>query len=356
MPEPENLQSSRPNISIGASESSSLTGGLLRLRVREDVHGLANCEAEFGNWGPQGDQSDFLFFDRSVLDFGKELKVAVGDTAIFTGRITAIEGRYPNGNSPSVVVLAEDSFQDMRMTRRTRTFADVSDSAVFAQIAGDHGLTPDVSVSGPNHRVLAQLNQSDLAFMRERARALDAELAIADSKLTVKSRDRRGGGRPVTLTYGKELREFRVIADLADQATSVEVSGWDVAAKTGLKEVADGSVVSGELAGGDSGPSVLSAAFGTRKDALANSVPQTTAEARARAEALLKRRARRFLVGHGTVETKAELRVGTTVKLAEIGRLFDGDFYVAGVVHVFDGAGGLRTELEVERPGLGKPR
>jgi uncharacterized protein len=356
MAEPEALQSSRPKISIGGSESSSLTGGLLRLRVREDVHGLANCEAEFGNWGPKGDQSDFLFFDRSTLDFGKQLKVTVGDSAVFSGRITGIEGRYPNGNSPSIVVLAEDKFQDLRMTRRTRTFANVSDSSVFSHIAGDHGLTPDVSVTGPPHKVLAQLNQSDLAFMRERARALDAELAIVDSRLSVKSRAGRTGGRPVTLTYGKELRDFRIIADLADQATSVEVSGWDVAAKRALKEEATASVVSGELAGGDSGPSVLSTAFGTRKDALANSVPQTSDEAQARAQALLKRRARRFLVGHATVDTKPELKVGATVKLAAVGKLFDGDFYVAGVAHVFDGSGGLRTELEVERPGLGKPR
>lgn len=356
MAEPESLQSSRPKISIGGSVSSSLTGGLLRLRAREDVHGLANCEAEFGNWGPKGDQSDFLFYDRTVLDFGKELKVSVGDTPVFTGRITGIEGRYPNGSSPSIVVLAEDRFQDLRMTRRTRTFADVGDAAVFQQIAGDHGLTPDVSVTGPTHKVLAQLNQSDLAFMRDRARALDAELWVAGSTLSVKPRSARGGGTPVALTYGKELREFRVIADLAGQATAVEVTGWDVSAKTALKEQADASVVSGEVAGKDSGPSVLSTAFGTRKDALTNSVPQTTVEAHARAEALLKRRARRFVVGHGTAETKAELKVGATVTLKAVGPLFDGDFYLSSVAHVFDGAGGLRTDFEVERPGLGRPR
>jgi len=189
------------------------------------------------------------------------------------------------------------------MTRRTRTFADVSDSDVFSQIAGDHGLTPQVTVSGGSHKVLAQLNQTDLGFMRERARALDAELWMTDTTLNVKPRSDRGSS-PVTLTYGKELREFRVIADLALQATSIEVSGWDVSGKSAVKESADDSVVSGELAGGDSGPSLLSSAFGDRKDSIANTVPQTSDEAHARAEALLKRRARRFLVGHGTAETK----------------------------------------------------
>jgi phage protein D len=347
------LQSSRPTLAVGGTDSATLTGGLLRLRVRADMHGLSNCEAEFGNWGPKGDASDFLFFDRSLLDFGKDLQIKLGTTELFAGKITALEARYPQGNSPSLVVLAEDRFQDLRMTRRTRTFADASDSDVFSQIAGDHGLSPSVGVHGPTHRVLAQVNQSDLAFMRERARALDAELWLSGSTLNVQPRAGRGGS-PVRLTYGKELRELRVVADLAGQATSLEVTGWDVAGKQTLKERVDGSVVSSELAGGASGPSILQSAFGERKEALANAVPQTSAEAHARAEALLKRRARRFLVGHGTAETRAELKVGVTVTLAGLGPLFDGDFYLAATEIVFDGAHGMRTELELERPGLGK--
>jgi phage protein D len=353
MPEPPGIQPSRPTFAVDGTDSSTLTGGLLRLRVRSDVHGLSNCEAEFGNWGPKGDASDFLFFDRSLLDFGKELKIKVGTTALFTGKITGLEARYPQGNSPSLVVLAEDRFQDLRMTRRTRTFADVSDSDVFSQIAGDHGLTPSVGASGPTHKVLAQVNQSDLAFLRERARALDAELWISDSTLNVQPRASRGGS-PLKLTYGKELRELRVLADLAGQATSFEVTGWDVSGKQALAEQVDDSVVSSELKGGESGPSILRSAFGDRKDALANAVPQTSAEAHARAEALLKRRARRFLVGHGTAETRAELQVGATVTIAGVGPLFEGDFYLAATEIVFDGAHGLRTELELERPGLGK--
>ncbi|HEV8460119.1 MAG TPA: hypothetical protein VGQ38_05365 [Gaiellaceae bacterium] len=351
---PEALQPSRPKIQIDGTESSSLTGGMLRMRIRENVHGLSNCELEFGNWGPNGDNSDFLFFDKKVLDFGKKLDVVLADKTLFSGKISGIEARFPQGNSPSIIVLAEDRLQDLRMTRRTRTFDDVSDSDVFSQIAGDHGLTPQVTVTGGTYKVLAQLNQSDLAFMRERARALDAELWMTDTTLNVKPRSDRGSS-PVTLTYGKELREFRVIADLALQATSIEVSGWDVSGKSAVKESADDSVVSGELKGGDSGPSLLSSAFGDRKDAVANTVPQTSDEAHARAEALLKRRARRFLVGHGTAETNASLKVGATVKLAALGPLFEGEFYVASTEHLFDGSQGMRTDFEVERPGLGKP-
>src|SRR5258705_8493580 len=41
---------------------------------------------------------------------------------LFEGRIMALEGQFPEGRQPQLVVLAEDRFQDLRMTRRTRTF------------------------------------------------------------------------------------------------------------------------------------------------------------------------------------------------------------------------------------------
>lgn len=348
------VQSSRATVLLDGTEAPALTDGQLRLRVREDVHGLYDCELEVGNWGPSGGQPGFLFFDRRLVDFGKRLSLTFADKPIFSGRITGIEGRYPEGNAPSLAILAEDGFQDLRMTRRTRTFANVSDRDIVTAIAGEHGLTPSVGVDGPQYRVLAQVNQSDLAFLRERARAIDAELWIADTTLNMQPRSKRAGAK-LTLTYGKELREFHVIADLAGQATSVEVTGWDVAAKQAIDARADDGAVAGELGAGLSGPSVLRSAFGERRDTLASAVPQTAAEARARATALMKRRTRRFLVGNGTAQTQPELRVGTTVTLAGLGPLFAGDFYLAAVTHRFDGAGGLRTELTVERPGLGRP-
>jgi phage protein D len=349
------VQSSRPTIVIDGQESASLTGGQLHVRVREDVHGLYDCELELGNWGPNGGTDpNFLYFDRKTIDFGKQLTLNVANQPIFSGRITGIEARYPEGDSPSLTVLAEDRFQDLRMTRRTRTFTSVSDGDVAKRVAGEHGLKPDVGVDGPTYTVLAQLNQSDLAFLRERARSLDAELWITDTTLSMQPRTKRVS-TPLTLTYGKELREFRALADVATQATSVEVTGWDVAGKTAIDEKADDSVLGSELQGGDSGPSVLRSAFGERKDVLATAVPQTSAEAKARAGALLKRRARRFVVGTGTAQTQSGLRVGATVSLVGLGPLFEGNFYVSAVTHLYDGAGGLRTELTVERPGLGRP-
>lgn len=348
---PAALKSSRPKIAVDGNDSDSLAAGLFSMRVEETADGLFHCRASFGNWGSKDNAVTFLYFDRRTLEFGKQLAVKVGDDKVFDGRITALEAEFPEGESPRIAVLAEDRFQDLRMTRRTRTFADVSDADVFRQVASDHGLTPDVTIDGPTYRVLAQVNQSDLAFLRDRARTVDAELWMNGSTLCAKKRPDRGGAT-VTLGYGRELREFTVAADLAGQRSEVRVGGWDVSAKEAISETASESLVSEELAGGTSGTSILGSALGARPESVVSAV-LSTREARSRAETLYRRIARRFVSGWGVAETAPGLRVGAKVRLEHLGDLFSGDYYVTEVVHRFDDVLGLRSEFAAERPGLG---
>ena len=348
------LIAARPAIEIDGQADDALTGGLLGLEVVETVSGLYRCEALFGNWGAPNGAADFLYFDRRVLEFGKPLKVKIGADAIFEGRIHALEARFPEGGPPQIAVLAEDRLQDLRMTRRTRSFADVSDSAVMQQVASAHSLTPDINVSGgATHKVLTQVNQSDLAFLRERARAIDAELWLEGTTLKVAKHASRDAG-VVELAMGGKLREFSVIADLAGQRTSVVAGGWDVAGKSALSHDAGESAISAEVGSDESGVSILSAKIGTRKETLAHGVPHTSQETQAQAEALMRAIARRFVVGRGVAQTSSTLRVGAKVDVQGAGPLFSGKYYVCEVRHRFDGQRGMRTEFRCERPGIGR--
>ena len=348
------IRAARPTISVGGEEQPFLAEGLITLAIHEDVEGLFTCEAMFGNWGNVDGRADFLYFDRRLFDFGKSLSIKIGTDTVFGGRITALEAHFPDGASPQIAVLAEDRLQDLRMTRRTRTFVDVSDADVMKQIAGDHGLTPGVTVDGPRHRVLAQVNQSDLAFLRERARAVGAELWVEDGTLHAKPRSVRGPAT-VRLVYRRELREFSALSDLAGQRTTVSVNGWDVASKTALTHEANHSTISTEVSGQESGVSILKSALGERKEAIAHGMPVTRDEARARAESHFRVMARRFVIGRGVAEPDPRLRVGASADLQQLGPLFSGKYYVADVRHLFDTTDGMRTEFTGERPGIGRP-
>lgn len=347
------LKESRPTVVVDNEVNGPLGGGLLTLMIVENTNGLYRCEAKFGNWGEKNSTTDFLYFDRQVLEFGKDFEIKLGNDSIFKGKIMGLEGNFPEGQSPEISVLAEDRFQDLRMTRRTRTFTDVSDADVIKQIATDHGLTPEVDVPGPTYKVLAQVNQSDLAFIRDRARSIDAEVWMSDKTLHAKAHTGRNGDK-LQMTYGNQLREFNVLADLAMQRTSVAVNGWNISSKAAMQFEATDSAISSELNGDTSGVSILQSALGERKEALAHTIPLNDQEAQHEAEAFFRMSARRFVVGHGIAETNKSLRAGSQLDLQGLGPLFNGKYYVAEVKHIFDSTKGLRSEFRSERVGIGK--
>lgn len=348
---------SRPTIRIDGTVQDALGDVLLQsLLVEETTRGLFRCEATFLNWGPKEREVGFLFFDRQVLDFGKTLSVEFGPPGVngpvFAGRVTGIEAHYPRHRPPELTVLAEDRFQDLRMERRTRSFEDVTDADVIRRVAGQHGLKAEVDVDGPTYRVLAQVAQSDLAFLRERAAAIDAELWVDDRTLYAQARSRRSSGS-VSFTYGQDLLEFSVLADLAHQRTAVRVSGWSVADKEAIDEEAGQGAISAELNGGRAGSAVLGQALATRNERVVTLMPLNKLEAKAIAEARYRARARGFLRSSGVVDGNAKLRVGTAVTLKGLGPFFDGPYFVTLARHTFTLREGYRTTFDAERPGIG---
>jgi uncharacterized protein len=355
------LYTSRPVVALGGQRNDALSTDILTVLVEETSQGLFRCEATFNNYGTKGNNADYIYFGRDVLDFGKDFAVQLGpgDLArqVFKGRISALEAEYPADGGGLLVVLAEDRLQDLRMTRRTRTFEDVSDQDVMQQIAQEHGLDTDISVNGPTYKVLAQVNQSDLAFLRERARCINAELWVEDKKLSAHSRTDRASalGDPIDVAYGVNLFSFSVRADLAHQCTELGVAGWDVAAKDAIEEIADESAISAELNDGESsGASILQQAIIERKERIVHMTPFTNEEAKAFAQARYREHARCFVTGSGVTDGDARIRVGTTLRIGGLGSLFNGKYYVTRVRHTYDGTYGFRTEFEVERSGLGQ--
>jgi phage protein D len=348
---------SRPVLTVGGQVQTQLGDRLLGLCVEENVEGLYRAELTFANFDKVADAFGFVYFDRTVLDFGKPLTIqmgaGVGSATIFSGTITALEGRFPHVRPPEILIKAEDRLQDLRMTRRTRTFENLSDSDLFQQVASQQGLQANVDASGPTYPVLAQVNQSDLAFLRERARAVDAELWVDDNQLNVVSRSKRQANA-FTLTYGQGLFEFMCMADLADQSTSFSVSGWDVTGKQPLSYSATSTALGGELNGDLGGSAVLQQAVGTRDQQVVHQMPFTTQETQALAEAWYRRWARRFVTGTGMADGDGRIQVGTNLTLSGLGPLFEGAFYVTAARHVFDPKTGYRTWFSVERPGIGQ--
>jgi Bacteriophage probable baseplate hub protein len=346
-----------PVLTVGGTTNTDAGGNLVALTVEETIVGLYRCEARLANYGYRNDVPDYLYLGRDVFDFGTTLAVTFGPATasrqVFAGKISAIQADYPSGEQAQVLVFAEDGLQALRLTRRTRTFEDSSTADIARKLAGEHGLTPSIDLDGPTRKVVAQLNQSDLALLREQARRDDGEVWLDGTTLHVSRRPDRDGGS-VDLSYGADLLSFSVRADLADQCTEQDVTGWDVAAKDAIAESATSSALGAELAGGDTcGGDALRKAFGERTERLVRGTPLTSDDARALAKAMYLQRARRFVCGTGLTGGTPALRVGATVNLKGLGALFNGAYYVSRTRHMFDLVLGYRTEFDVERAGIG---
>ena len=344
-----------PVFSVAGEVVGALARDCVRLEVEEGTEGLRTLQAQFlaVGAGATGPPEPMLHLDGSTLDFGKAIEVCVGpDSAqriVFEGVVSAIEAVFDDGEPPRVVLHAEDAFMRLRMTRRMRTYRNITDGAIAQEVAAVHGLQAEVTVDGPRYDVVQQVNQSDLAFLRERARLVQAELWCTGRTLHMSSRPRRRG-TALTLVQGTQLLSARVCADLAHQRSEVAVTGYDARSQAVIDERAGPDAVDAEIAGGRTGARVVEKALGASVTLRVREAALTSQEAAAWARAEMLRRSRRFVTVTGTTRGTPDMVVGSLLTLVRVGPPFEGaGYYVTRVRHTFDHEHGLRTRFEAER-------
>jgi len=344
-----------PVFTVNGELSRDLARDCVYLELDEGVEGLRTMQAHFVAVGPgaTGPQGRMLYLDSATLDFGKAIQISVGPEAgqriVFDGVISAIEVIFGDGEPPRVLVLAEDALMRLRMTRRMRTYSDVTDADIAEQIAAEHGLQTEITLDGPRYDVVQQLNQSDLAFLRERARLLQAELWCTGRTVHLSARPRRKG-TALTLVQGNHLLSARLSADLAHQRSEVVVTGYDADAKDVIDERAGPEAVDAEVSAGRTGARVIEKALGASTALRVREAALTAAEASAWAKAEMLRRSRRFVTVTGLTRGSPDMVVGSILRLELVGAPFEGEgYYVTRVRHTFDHQRGLRTRFEAER-------
>lgn len=349
------LTATAPVFKIDGEVKGELARDVSRLEIEEATDGLKALTLRLIAQGPQGNAGDEqqLYLDGQIVDFGKQIEISIGpaDAArvIFSGLISGIEAIFAEGAEPHVTVYAEDKLMQLRMTRRMKTWENMSDADIAGAIASQNGLSADTAAPGPTYKVVQQWNQSDLAFLRERARLLQAEVWLDTDKLCFKSRGNRTG-TAITLVQGRELIDVQVRADLAHQRTKVKASGYDAQSRDAIDEEAGADAIQAEISGGRTGPAVLQQAFGERVSYRVRENPLVSGEATAWAKAEMLRRCRGFVSVVGTTNGTPDMVVGSLLSLDRVGTPFNGDgYYAVRVCHTYDLASGHRTHFEAQR-------
>lgn len=344
-----------PVFKIDGRLVGDLARDLSRLEIDEATDGMKTLMLRLVATGPKGKAAteQLLYLDGETIDFGRTIEVSIGPTegarVVFQGTISAIEAAFSEGMEPHVVVFAEDELMKLRLTRRMKTYENQSDADIAKAIAGEHGLRSDVAADGPTYAAVQQWNQSDLAFLRARARLIQAEVWLDRDTLCFKTRGERTGTE-ITLVQGNHLIDVQIRGDLSHQRSAVKVGGYDAQSREAIDEEAGSDVIQAEISDGRTGPSILERAFGARVSHRVRESPLQSGEASAWAKAEMLRRCRGFVTVVGTANGVPDMIVGSRLTLERVGTPFNGEgYYATRVCHTYDLINGHRTHFEAER-------
>ena len=348
-----------PVFSVESRLAGDLARDLLRLDVEEGHLGLRTLTLHLHAVGPESDGSSgsLSYLDGTTLGLGSVIDVNIGppggERHLFHGTVSALEVGFGEGQVPVVTVFAEDALMRLRLAESTTTYTDRTDAEIVEDVVRRHGLAADTSLDGPQYDLVQQWEESDLAFVRDRALRLDAELWVGlDEVVHLADRADRPGAE-LTLVQGNELVSIELRADLAHQRSRVTYRGWDDLLVEGVSAEANADVVRAEVDGGRLGPDAVGEVFDpstlsrSRRDVL------TSEAAQAYANAEMRRRARGFVTVEGTTSGTPDLVPGAQLELQRVGRPFEGPGYrCVHAHHSYDPETGYRTRFRAERPEM----
>src|SRR5262249_37111412 len=179
---------------------------------------------------------------------------------LFQGEITGLEPEFPNEQAPTLTVRGYDRRHRLMGRGKTRTFLHMKDSDIASQIAGDWSLRPEVEDTRVVLDYVLQHNQTDFAFLHERAQRIRYEMVVTERPLHFRTR-RNSGNAALTLSREVELLDFYVRLSTIGQVEEVFVQGWNPKNKDEFV-ARSGTGDERPMAGSASGPVAGKKAFG----------------------------------------------------------------------------------------------
>ncbi len=284
-----------------------------------------------------------------------ELAKQGGETVrVMAGEITAVEPEYSADLTAILTVRGYDRSHRLNRGTKTRVFVQVTDADIVRQIGQEAGLQVQAESTSEIYKHVFQHNQTDLAFLQERAARIGYEVYVDDR--TLHFQKPRGQGGALGLEWGDTLRAFRPRLTVAGQVNEVTVRGWDPQSKREIVGQATSSDTAPEIGlGVQGGPAAQRALASSARQIVVRQPVATQAEADTVAQALLDEINTGFIEAEGTALGDPSLLAGHTVNLSKLGDRFSGKYMVTAAQHVYTArAGGYEVHFTVEgaRPTL----
>lgn len=276
---------------------------------------------------------DFPLSNDDQFKPGSEIEVQLGYhgdvETVFEGIIIKHGIKVQQSGASVLMIEAKDKAVKLTGSRKSAYFIDKTDSEIISSLCGES--TPDVESTSPAHKQLLQFEATDWDFILTRAEANSMLVLTDDGKLIVK--------KPATglaiaeATYGVNIFEFEAEMDARRQVKSITGHSWDYTqqAAEDSSTGTSGFTETGNLSSDELGEVLGSEINLTHTGHLTQDQLQNWADACAMRNKMSK------AVGRVKMQGNAVIKPGVTITLGGVGDRFNGDVFVTGVLHQFDG-------------------
>jgi len=302
--------------------------------------------------------------DADLFREGNSVKIAMGYVddlqPMIEGEITQISPTFPAGDIPTVAIEGHTLLHRLHGTNNTRTFEKVTDKAIAEKIGQDLNLQVDAEDPGTQYEYVMQPNQTDLEFLRERAKRIHFEILVKDKTLIFR-KSQEAKAKTYTLVWANAqkavatgsnilpLTTFSLKMNASAPPTEVETRCYDPASKQAFVSHAGPSDQTSKMGGKQAGGDVSKNAFKTdRKHVHVNTPFASQAECDAHAKAAYNNKALGLISGTAETIGVPDLRAGQVIQLLGVGPRFEGDYRIDEATHDI-GGDGYKTTLTVKR-------
>lgn len=277
---------------------------------------------------------------------------------LISGEITSIEPLFRDDGQVHLRIRGYDAAHRLTYGKKTRAWgtgaaANVTEDKIVKMIAGEHGLTPTVNMSGLSgvaYEYVMQYNQSDWDFLWARAQLLGYQIFADGTKLNFSPASSLRHTAPVKLAWGENLRSFKPRFVDAGAVTGAQAYGWDADKKEGVtassipsQTQSDAASSPGVGKGRKGGAKSLSS---KPKEHVISPVVRTQLIAKALAKASFLQHESHYVRASGEADGDPTLLAGCKAEIKNVGVRFSGTYFVTQARHIYR-SGRYKVEFEI---------
>ena len=354
----------------GTTLRADVSKYILEVAVTHEPDTIDHCSLTIANpypsmpWTQAGATNPFQAGNQIAIEMG------YGDkrTTVFTGAITSVSPTFPASSMPTVQIEGSTQMYELQGSSRTHAFVNMTDQQMAQQVANQHNLTFNAGQDGLDatnatiYPYIIQYNQTDMAFLLERARRGGFELQVDGTNLLFRKPNEQQAplytlvwGHPAQSIDSKSsvmpLQHFSPTLNTLRQVSTVVVRGQDEKGQA-IEGRAAADNTQAVPADAPQGPQKAAEALGrSDEELIVVDLPVTSQdEAQKLARSIYDDLAREFITGSGATIGLPDLRPGRLIALEGLGARFSGQYYVTQTTHTISSAG-YQTSFVVNRMG-----